>query len=107
MIYDDFVERVRSESDIVAAISDYVALKKKGNRYWGCCPFHSEKTPSVSVLPEKGFFYCFGCHAGGNVFKFISMIENLSYFDAIKFQANKLNIPLPQREKTEGSNQGT
>jgi len=101
MIYDDFVERVRSESDIVAAISDYVALKKKGNRYWGCCPFHSEKTPSFSVLPEKGFFYCFGCHAGGNVFKFISMIENLSYFDAIKFQANKLNIPLPQREKTE------
>lgn len=93
---DDFVEQVRSESDIVSVISGYVQLKKKGNRYWGCCPFHNEKTPSFSVVPDQGFFYCFGCHAGGNVFKFLSLIENISYYEAVKMQAKRLNIPIPQ-----------
>ena len=97
---DAFVERVRADSDIVAVVSSYVALKKKGNRYWGCCPFHHENTPSFSVVPEQGFFYCFGCHVGGNVFKFLSLIENIPYFEAIKLQAEKLNIPLPQRERS-------
>lgn len=97
---DAFVERVRADSDIVAVVSSYVALKKKGNRYWGCCPFHHENTPSFSVVPEQGFFYCFGCHVGGNVFKFLSLIENISYFEAIKLQAENLHIPLPQRERS-------
>ena len=97
---DEFVEQVRSQSDIVQVVQGYVSLKKKGNRFWGCCPFHNEKTPSFSVVPDKGFFYCFGCHAGGNVLKFISMIENVSYFEAIKLQAEKLGIPLPARERT-------
>ena len=97
---DAFVERVRADSDIVAVVSSYVALKKKGNRYWGCCPFHHENTPSFSVVPEQGFFYCFGCHVGGNVFKFLSLIENIPYFEAIKLQAEKLNIPLPERERS-------
>ena len=97
---DDFVEQVRSRSDILQVVQSYVPLKRKGNRYWGCCPFHHEKTPSFSVVPDKGFFYCFGCHAGGNVFKFISLIENVTYFEAIKLQAEKLNIPLPERPKT-------
>ena len=97
---DEFVERVRSESDILAVVSSYVPMKRKGNRYWGCCPFHQENTPSFSVVPDQGFFYCFGCHAGGNVFKFVSMIENVSYFEAICIQAEKLGIPLPQREKS-------
>ncbi len=98
---DDFVARVREASDILSVVASYVPLKKKGRNYWGCCPFHQEKTPSFSVTPDKGFFYCFGCHAGGNVFKFLSMIENISYFDAIKMQAEKLGIPLPEREKSE------
>lgn len=97
---DEFVEQVRSQSDILNVIQSYVPLKRKGNRYWGCCPFHSEKTPSFSVVPDKGFFYCFGCHAGGNVFKFISLIENVTYFEAIKLQAEKLGIPLPERQRT-------
>ena len=97
---DEFVEQVRSRSDIVQVVQSYVPLKRKGNRYWGCCPFHHEKTPSFSVVPDKGFFYCFGCHAGGNVFKFISLIENVTYFEAIKLQAEKLNIPLPERPRT-------
>lgn len=98
---DAFVARVREASDISGVVASYVPLKKKGGRYWGCCPFHQEKTPSFSVEPDKGFFFCFGCHAGGDVFKFISLIENVSYFDAIKIQAEKLGIPLPEREKSE------
>lgn len=98
--YDEFIERVRSESDIVAVISEYVSLKKNGRNYWGCCPFHNEKTASFSVTPEKGFFYCFGCHAGGNVINFVMKYENVSFFEAAKILANKLNIPLPQKDKT-------
>ena len=98
---DAFVARVRERSDILSVVASYVPLKRKGGRYWGCCPFHSEKTPSFSVVPDEGFFYCFGCHAGGNVFKFISMIENVSYFDAIRMQAEKLGIEMPDREKSE------
>ena len=97
---DEFVEQVRSQSDIIQVVQSYVPLKRKGNRYWGCCPFHSEQTPSFSVVPDKGFFYCFGCHAGGNVFKFISLIENVTYFEAIKLQAEKLGIALPERQRT-------
>lgn len=98
-LHDDFVEQVRSSSDILSVISSYVHLKKRGNRYWGCCPFHNEKTPSFSVVPQQGFFYCFGCHAGGNLFKFISLIENISYYEAIKLQAQRLNIPIPTTKK--------
>ena len=98
---DAFVAQVRERSDILGVVASYVPLKRKGGRYWGCCPFHSEKTPSFSVVPDEGFFYCFGCHAGGNVFKFISMIENVSYFDAIRMQAEKLGIEMPEREKSE------
>lgn len=99
--FNAFIERVRSESDIIAIISDYVTLKKKGKNYWGCCPFHSEKTPSFSVNPDKGFFYCFGCHVGGDAIKFITLIENISRWEAIKLLAIKLQIPLPERNKTE------
>lgn len=97
---DAFVERVSEQTDILRIVQGYVPLKRRGNRYWGCCPFHQEKTASFSVLPDKGFFYCFGCHAGGNAFKFISLIENISYFDAIKLQAEKLGIPLPERKRS-------
>ena len=97
---DAFVERVSEQTDILRIVQGYVPLKRRGNRYWGCCPFHQEKTASFSVLPDKGFFYCFGCHAGGNAFKFISLIENISYFDAIKLQAEKLGIPLPERRRS-------
>ena len=98
---DDFVSRVRERSDIYAVVSRYVPLTFKGGRYWACCPFHEEKTASFSVAPDKGLFYCFGCHAGGNVFKFISMIENISYFDAVKLQAEQLGIEIPSRQKSQ------
>lgn len=97
---DDFVEKVRERSDIYSVVSRYVPLTFKGGRYWACCPFHGEKTPSFTVTPDKGLFYCFGCHVGGNVFKFISMIENISYFEAVKLQAERLGIEIPSRKKT-------
>ena len=98
---DDFVDKLRDESDIVSVVSDYVPLKKKGKNYWGCCPFHQEKTPSFSVAADKGFFYCFGCGVGGNVFNFLMKIENIDFFNAVKLLANKLNISLPEKEKSE------
>ena len=97
---NNFVEKVRESSDIVSVISKYVRLNFRGGKYWACCPFHSEKTASFSVTPEKGFFYCFGCHEGGNVFKFISKIENVSYFEAVKIQAERLGISLPSQKKS-------
>jgi DNA primase len=104
-VYDEFIDKLRSESDIVSVVSDYVPLKKRGRNYWGCCPFHNEKTPSFSVTPDKGFYYCFGCQSGGNVFNFLMKIENVSFFEAVKILAKKLNIPLPEKEKTERDRQ--
>lgn len=99
--YEDFVDRVRAGSDIVNVVSEYVPMKKRGRNFWGCCPFHHEKTPSFSVNPDKGFFYCFGCQAGGNVFNFLMRLENLSFMEAVRLLAQKLNIPLPEKEKSE------
>lgn len=98
--YDEFIDRLRVASDVVSIISEYVPLKKRGRNYWGCCPFHGERTPSFSVNPDKGFFYCFGCQAGGNIFNFLMKIENLSFFESVKLLANKLDIPLPERERS-------
>ena len=95
---NEFVERVNERTDIYAVVSRYVPLKQKGGRYWGRCPFHEEKTASFSVSADKGLFYCFGCGAGGNAFKFLSLIENISYFDAVKLQAERLGIDLPKRK---------
>ena len=98
--YENFKEQVRSTADIVEVISGYVALKKRGQNYWGCCPFHGEKTPSFSVNPSKNMFYCFGCHEGGDVFKFIMKSENCGFVDALKLLAKKYGIPVPERQKT-------
>ena len=94
---DAFVQQVRAQTDILAVVQGYVPLRRKGNRYWGCCPFHQEKTPSFSVVPADGFFYCFGCHAGGDAFKFISLMEHITPFEAIQRQAEQLGIPSPAR----------
>ncbi len=92
---DEFVERVTERTDIYSVVSRYVSLTQRSGRYWGRCPFHNEKTASFSVSADKGLFYCFGCGAGGNVFKFLSLIEKITYFEAIKLQAERLGIPLP------------
>ena len=96
----EFKEQVRNSADIVEVVSGYVPLKKRGRKHWGCCPFHGEKTPSFTVDEEKNLFYCFGCHEGGDVFKFIMKSENCNFMEAVKFLANKYGIPIPERQKT-------
>lgn len=98
--FDNFKEQIRNTADIVEIISGYIPLKKKGSNYWGCCPFHGEKTPSFAVNPGKNMFYCFGCHEGGDVFKFIMKTENCSFVDSLKFLAEKYGIPIPEKQKT-------
>ena len=92
---DEIKEEVRSANDIVDVVSKYVPLKRKGKIFFGLCPFHSEKSPSFSVKADNQFFYCFGCHAGGDVFTFISKIENLSFKESVEFLAERANIKLP------------
>ena len=98
--FEGFKEQVRNAVDMVDVISGYVSLKKRGQNYWGCCPFHGEKTPSFSVNPGKSMFYCFGCHEGGDIFKFIMKIENCGFMDALKLLAGRYGIPVPERQKT-------
>ena len=81
---EELVEEVRARNDIVDVISGYVTLKKKGSNYWGCCPFHNEKTGSFSVSPNKQMYYCFGCGAGGNVFTFLMQYENFTFPEAMQ-----------------------
>jgi DNA primase len=94
---EDFKETVKQQADIVRIIGDYVKLKKAGaQNYAGLCPFHGEKTPSFSVHATKQFFYCFGCHEKGDVFKFIQKVENISFPEAVRLVAQKMGIPLPK-----------
>lgn len=89
---DNFVQEVSSRNDIVDIVSGYVRLKKKGNSYFGLCPFHNEKSPSFSVSGDKQMFYCFGCGEGGNVFSFIQKIEMCSFPEAVEYLANKAGL---------------
>ena len=97
---EDLIEEVRLRNDIVDVISGYVRLQKKGNSYFGLCPFHNEKSPSFSVSPDKQMYYCFGCGAGGNVFTFIMQYENYTFPEAMKFLADRAGIELPSQEMT-------
>ena len=94
----DFLQKVRDNTNILDVVGSYVSLKKKGKRYWACCPFHQEKTPSFSVSPEDGLYYCFGCHAGGDVFSFVEKMENLSFTEAVERLAEAAHLELPQAE---------
>lgn len=92
---EEVIEEVKNSSDVYSVISYYVNLKRRGNTYVGLCPFHSEKTPSFAVNPNKQIFHCFGCGVGGNVITFIMKIENLGFKEAVEFLAEKANITLP------------
>lgn len=97
---DELVEEVRTRNDIVDVVGQYVRLTKKGSTYFGLCPFHNEKTGSFSVAPNKQMYYCFGCHAGGNVITFLMEYENITFPEALKTLADRAGITLPQREAT-------
>jgi len=94
-ISEDKISEIKNTVDIVDIISDVVTLKKAGKNYIGLCPFHSEKTPSFTVSPEKKIFHCFGCQAGGNVFTFIMKNEGISFPEAVRIIAAKCGINIP------------
>ena len=95
-----FIDEVRSAADIVTVISDTIALRKAGNSYKGLCPFHGEKTPSFNVMRERGFFHCFGCGVGGDVFKFVELQEKVNFQEAVRHLAARFGIPIPEMEAT-------
>jgi len=94
-IPEEILENVRMRADIVQVISDYVHLQKKGKNYVGNCPFHQESSPSFTVTPEKDMFYCFGCSAGGNVFKFIMLHHNVTFPEAVKMLGDRFGVAVP------------
>ncbi len=91
-----FIEDLRLQADILRVVQDYVPLKKAGVNWKGLCPFHSEKTPSFQVNPDKGFFHCFGCGVGGDVFKFLELHEKIGFQDAVRLLSQKFGLALPE-----------
>ena len=91
-ISESEIAQVRSATDIVALISETVALKKSGRRWTGLCPFHGEKTPSFSVNGEEGRYYCFGCRASGDQITFVREIQHLDFMDALRMLADRAGI---------------
>lgn len=97
----DFIEKLKYNNDIVSLVSKYMLLQKKGKSYWGCCPFHHEKTPSFVVNENGQYFHCFGCGVGGDVIKFVEKIEGLDFWDAVKELAKNANMELPKFENSD------
>ena len=93
-----FIDEVRAAADIVTVISDSVSLRKAGAKYKGLCPFHGEKTPSFTVDKDKGFFHCFGCGVGGDVFKFVELQDKVNFGEALRTLAGRFGIPIPELE---------
>jgi len=98
---EDKIAEVRERTSLVEIVSRYTALKRTGRNYSGLCPFHSEKTPSFSVSEERGVFYCFGCQASGDVFKFLMLKENLTFPEALERLAREAGVELPKRPAEE------
>ena len=95
-IPEDIINEIKYRNDIESVMAPYIDLKRRGKNLVGLCPFHNEKTPSFTVYPENGSFYCFGCGVGGDVFSFVRQIENLDYIDAVKLLAERSGVTIPQ-----------
>ena len=94
-----FLDDLISRNPIEDVVGQYVSLKRSGANMFGLCPFHGEKTASFSVAPDKGIYYCFGCHKGGNVINFMMEIEGLTYPDAIRALAKRAGMEVPEDEQ--------
>jgi len=94
MIPQEVIEQVREATDIVQIVGEYVRLRKKGRDMWACCPFHTEKTASFKVSPDRQLFHCFGCGKGGNAFSFLMEHEGMSFADAVRYLAGRANITI-------------
>ena len=106
-IPDAIKDDVRAASDLVDVIGERVVLKKQGRRFLGLCPFHNEKSPSFSVVPDEGFYYCFGCKATGDVFSFVQETEGVGFLDAVRLLAARAGIALPEENSPAADRQGT
>jgi DNA primase len=93
---NDTIDRIQQQIDILEVVGDFVSLKRKGQNYWACCPFHNEKSPSFAVNPAKGIFKCFGCGKSGDAITFVQELEGLSYPEAMKYFAKKYGIEIPE-----------
>ena len=102
---EDFKQELKQKNDIVSIVSKYVSLERKGRYYWCRCPFHGEKTPSLCINDIDNMFYCYGCHVGGDVIKFVMQIESQTFVEAIKTLASWANMEVP--ESFENSGNGT
>ncbi len=100
-----FAEHLKSQLNIVEVVGQYVRLKRAGTRYVGLCPFHSEKTPSFGVHSTLQYYKCFGCDAGGDVFKFVMEIESLTFPEALKLLADRYGIPIPEQRSDDPDTQ--
>jgi len=96
MITDEDKERVREATDVVALVGETVVLRQRGNDYWGCCPFHEEKSPSFHVNASTGLWKCFGCQKGGDIFDYVREREGLEFPDAVRYLADRANIELTE-----------
>ena len=94
-----FIDELIARNPVEDVVGQYVQLKRRGSNYFGLCPFHGEKTASFSVSPNKQMYYCFGCHKGGGVINFIMDIESLSYPDAVRFLAKRVNLEVPEDDQ--------
>ena len=92
----DWLQELKRKSDLVSNGSNYLRLEQKGRRFWACCPFHNEKTPSFSINAEDGVYYCFGCKESGDVIKFVEKMENIDFYDAVKLLADKAGMQIPE-----------
>ncbi len=93
--FKEFIDELLAKTDIVQVVSRYVPLKAKGNRYWGCCPFHHEKDPSFSVETVKQFYHCFGCKESGNAITFVQKMESIDFMDAVRILAEAAHMEIP------------
>ena len=93
MISEEDKQRVREVTDIVELVGETVVLRQRGgDDFWGCCPFHHEKSPSFHVRAQTGLWYCFGCHAGGDVFDYVMKREGLEFGDAVRYLAERARL---------------
>ena len=92
----DWLYQLKQKNNIVSIIGRYVHLEKKGGKFWACCPFHNEKTPSFTVNEDEGFFYCFGCKESGDVISFVMKYESCDFSQAVNVLAKNANMQVPE-----------
>lgn len=94
--FQDFISTLKEKVNIVDVISGYVSVERRGGTWWGCCPFHHEKTPSFAINEADQYYHCFGCGESGDVIKFVRKMENADFMDAVKILADRVKLPIPK-----------